>query len=124
MIRNRLVRVLGIAVAGIALAGGSAVAATGKQAAAPATKITVKMREFNFDTSSDIAKAGKITFVVKNAGNTVHNYFFPDINKGSKFIQPGQSQTFVLTLKPGTYRYICTIPRHAENGMAGALVVK
>jgi len=124
VIRNRLALVAGIAAVGLTLVGGSALAATGSHVVLP-SKITVKAQEFLFTTSADTVKAGKVTFVVTNKGNTVHNFVFPTMgNKGSRFLQSGQTQTFSLVLKAGRYPYICSIPRHAEQGMQGVLVVK
>ena len=93
-------------------------------AAGPPAKSTFDMREFAFDTTTDIVKAGTITITGKNKGNVVHNLVFQTINKKTAFIQPGKSFKLVLKLKPGSYSYVCTIPRHAQDGMQGVLTVK
>ena len=100
------------------------VLAGGAFAAAPPSKVAVNMREFGFDTTTDIVKAGKVTITGKNKGNAPHNLVFTTLNLKTAFIQPGKTFRLVATLKPGSYPYLCTIPRHAENGMQGVLVVK
>ena len=38
--------------------------------------------------------------------------------------RPGQTRTIRFTIdQPGTYRIVCTVPGHADAGMAGTLVV-
>ncbi len=93
-------------------------------AAGPPARATFNMREFGFDTTTDIVKAGTVTITGKNMGNSVHNLVFTTLKKKTAFIQPGKSFKLVLKLAPGSYPYVCTIPRHAENGMQGTLVVK
>ena len=115
---------LRFALAAVLIVASYTVLAGGAFAAAPPSKDTFTMREFAFDTTSDIVKAGKVTITVKNTGNTVHNLVFTTIKLKTPFIQPGKSFKLVATLKPGRYAYVCTLPRHAENGMQGVLVVK
>ena len=93
-------------------------------AAGPPAKVTFNMREFAFDTTTDIVKAGMVTITGKNKGNSVHNLVFKTVKGKTAFIQPGKSFKLVVKLAPGSYAYVCTIPRHAENGMQGVLVVK
>ncbi len=108
----------------VLMVAASATLAGGAFAAAPPSKDTFTMREFAFDTTSDIVKAGNVTITVKNTGNTVHNLVFTTIKLKTPFIQPGKTFKLVAKLKPGSYPYVCTLPRHAENGMQGVLVVK
>jgi uncharacterized cupredoxin-like copper-binding protein len=39
-------------------------------------------------------------------------------------VDPGSANLTVTFTKPGTYRYLCTLPGHAEAGMKGVLTVK
>ena len=34
-------------------------------------------------------------------------------------LKPGKSATLKVTLKKGSYKYICTVPGHASFGMKG-----
>jgi uncharacterized cupredoxin-like copper-binding protein len=36
----------------------------------------------------------------------------------------GGSKTLSLNLKPGTYKFYCTVPGHRQAGMAGTLTVQ
>jgi uncharacterized cupredoxin-like copper-binding protein len=36
----------------------------------------------------------------------------------------GGSRTLSLTLKPGTYKFYCTVPGHRAAGMEGTLTVQ
>jgi uncharacterized cupredoxin-like copper-binding protein len=36
----------------------------------------------------------------------------------------GATKTLSLDLKPGTYKYFCTVPGHRMAGMEGTLTVK
>ena len=36
----------------------------------------------------------------------------------------GESKTLSVTLKPGTYKFYCSVPGHRMAGMEGTLVVK
>jgi uncharacterized cupredoxin-like copper-binding protein len=36
----------------------------------------------------------------------------------------GGSKTLAVTLKPGTYKFYCSVPGHRQAGMEGTLEVK
>lgn len=104
-----------------ALAVGSSSAAT--QQTTATTTIQVKAGEFFFKLSKgSLAKPGTVVFAVKNAGHLAH-----DLKIGGKktaLIQPGKSATLkVVFTKAGHYRYLCTVPGHAAQGMQGTFVV-
>jgi uncharacterized cupredoxin-like copper-binding protein len=84
---------------------------------ATATTITVKATEFKFTLSKKSAHHGKVTFKVTNKGHVSHDF---KINgKKTKLLSPGKSATLVVTLKKGSFKYICTVPGHAAAGMKG-----
>jgi len=84
--------------------------------------VNVTAKDFKFLLSAKSAKAGKIKFVLKNTGNAPH-----DFKIGSKAptarVTKGKSTSIVVTLKRGTYKYICTVPGHAALGMKGTFRV-
>jgi uncharacterized cupredoxin-like copper-binding protein len=43
---------------------------------------------------------------------------------GATPIFQGGSKTLSLNLKPGTYKFYCSVPGHRQAGMEGTLVVK
>lgn len=91
------------------------VASTTNQAAAPQT-VQVTETEFRIAVAGYKAKAGKFTFEVKNAGKIAHDLAIRGGPK-TKLIQPGQSATLSVTLKPGKHHLYCSVPGHEQAGM-------
>ena len=108
----------------LALSGGAAVA---EGVTAP-QKVTVTMTDFKFKLTKasrvvKTLKAGKTTFTMLNKGKSIHDFDIVKVKNGP-FIAPGKRGKYTVTLKKGTWRYICTVPRHVALGMSGKLVVK
>jgi uncharacterized cupredoxin-like copper-binding protein len=109
------------AVSVVALTG---TAAASKTAVPAPTKITVTATEFDFTFSKvSLKKPGKVIFTVINKGQIAHNLQFKTLHKTTKMLQPGQKTTLTVTFKKGSFSYLCTVPRHAEQGMAGSFKV-
>ena len=87
-----------------------------------ATTITVTAKEFKFVLSAKSAKAGKVTFKVKNAGKLDHD--FKIAGKKTPMLKPGKSATITATVKKGKNSYICTVSGHAAAGMKGSFTGK
>jgi uncharacterized cupredoxin-like copper-binding protein len=109
-----------VAVAVLALAG-SAQASPTRTAA---TTIQVKAGEFYFKLSSkSLKKPGKVTFVVKNAGQVTHDFKID--GKSTPLLKPGSTAKLVVTFKKaGKYPYLCTVFGHASAGMEGSFTVR
>jgi plastocyanin len=80
-----------------------------------------------YTTDEATAKAGKVTIDFKNPQGLTHDVAIEDesgetIGK-TELIAESQTST-TIDLKPGTYKYYCTVPGHREAGMEGTLVVK
>jgi uncharacterized cupredoxin-like copper-binding protein len=45
-------------------------------------------------------------------------------NLGATETFSGGSKTLSVTLKPGTYKFFCTVPGHRQAGMEGTLTVQ
>jgi uncharacterized cupredoxin-like copper-binding protein len=86
------------------------------------TTVTVNMVEYAFQLSQSTIPSGQITFVINNKGNEVHNFAILG-NKAGAQIAPGASETWTVSLPPGTYNYQCDVPFHAANGMVGQFTV-
>jgi uncharacterized cupredoxin-like copper-binding protein len=108
-------RLIASALVVAALSAGSAAAAT--------SPVTVKAGEFYFKLSkSSIAKPGTVVFAVKNVGHLAHDLKIA--GKKTPLIQPGKSATLrVVFTKAGSFKYLCTVPGHAANGMEGTFIV-
>lgn len=105
---------------------------------------TVQLKEFKLTPKPAIAKAGKVTFVVKNAGKLEHEMVVLKTNtpagklvvnaksrvseKGSVGeagdIKPGQTKKLTLTLKPGKYVLLCNLAGHYKAGQYAGFTVK
>lgn len=87
-----------------------------------ATVVAVTATEFHYKLSQSSVPHGTITFKVTNKGTIGHD--FKIAGKKTPLIPKGKSATLTVTLKAGTYPYLCTVPGHAAAGMKGTLVVK
>jgi uncharacterized cupredoxin-like copper-binding protein len=118
----------------IAFAG--AVSAGAHTMAANATVVTVtagKPGPFAFTLSTKTIKAGAVTFKITNKGALSHTFKVCSSPKGGSAnscsgkvtgtIAPGKSATLSVTLKKGSYEYLCTVPSHAAAGMKGDIKV-
>jgi uncharacterized cupredoxin-like copper-binding protein len=115
------------ALAGIAIVGpGPAVSASSQTKVVTPIKISVVAREWSFTFSKNSVKAGStVIFAVKNKGATAHDLVFTTLGKKTPLLSPGKSATLrVVFKKKGRYAYICSVPRHAERGMADSFLVK
>jgi plastocyanin len=88
----------------------------------PPRTILVQEYEFGFKLSQQTISAGKVTFVMGNIGSLTHNFDLIGAMDGP-FLVPGQTSTITVTLKPGTYTYVCSVKYHAAEGMQGTLTV-
>jgi plastocyanin len=101
--------------------------------AAPATggeqKLSVAANpegQLKYDKTSLTAKAGKVTIDFTNKASLGHNLTIESggsvINATPTFVEG--SKTLSLTLKPGTYKFYCSVPGHRQAGMEGTLTVQ
>jgi uncharacterized cupredoxin-like copper-binding protein len=98
------------------------IATAGKHTGRPAAAVAVSGKEYRFTPSSISVSHGAVTFRFTNRGKIGH-----DLNvdgKKTPVINPGKTATIIVSLKKGTYTFICTVPGHAKLGMKGTLKVK
>jgi uncharacterized cupredoxin-like copper-binding protein len=107
-------------------------------AASHAVTVNVTALDYSFKFSKKVAPAGKVTFVVKNAGKKLHNFKINYlvvkvkntrnvrvIAKKTPILKPGKSAKVVVTFKDGgKFAYTSTVPGDAKKGMKGAFTVK
>ena len=100
--------------------GGCSEAAGGGEA------VEISATEYKFDPSAVSAKAGEVTFTLKNDGSAEHNLEVEGngIEEVSDTIGGGQSTELAVELKPGTYEMYCAIDGHKDLGMEGEITVE
>jgi uncharacterized cupredoxin-like copper-binding protein len=88
-----------------------------------ATSVNVRMTEFKFGLSKKTVPRGTVTFKLVNKGNISHDFKIK--GKKSPLYRSGKGGVLrVRFTKPGRYRYLCTVPGHADEGMKGVLTVR
>jgi uncharacterized cupredoxin-like copper-binding protein len=106
----------------VLLVAGGALATAGVSLGASSVRVAAgSPSEFRFQLSGK-ARPGTVTFRVTNRGDLRHD--FRIAGKKTRLIAPGRSATLRVTLRRGSYRYICTVPGHANAGMRGRLRVR
>ncbi|HST04978.1 MAG TPA: hypothetical protein VLQ48_09600 [Chloroflexia bacterium] len=106
-----------------------ATATTASGQSAGDTAVSAVLREWAIDLSTSEVPAGDITFTVTNKGVMSHNLTVVDstgsvIGATPTFSGRQGAQTLEVTLAPGTYTLLCSLPGHAAQGQKTTLVVK
>ena len=115
---------------GQAAATPTAVAASASGSTGGATtQVQGTLREWAIDLSQSEVPAGTVAFSVTNTGMMRHNFTVLDANGNEIGRTPdfGSSegpQTLQVTLQPGTYTIICSLPGHAQRGQKTQITVK
>jgi uncharacterized cupredoxin-like copper-binding protein len=111
----------GEAEAGGATATETATTSTAPTQTAPSAPIAVKVTEVDFKIQlpKTTFKAGPTTFQVTNSGKVPHDLVVKGngVNAKTPLLNPGQSKTLKVDLKPGTYELYCSVPGHKQLGM-------
>lgn len=74
-----------------------------------------------------MAKAGKVSIDFTNSPPLDHNVTIESASKQVVGATPtfhGGSKTLSVNLKPGIYKFFCSIPGHRIAGIEGTLTVK
>jgi plastocyanin len=111
------------ALAAVAL---TATIAASALAAPQAQTIRVTERDYRIGLSAP-PKAGRVTFVVRNAGEDAHDFLVRGGGKTfrTRGIAPGGSARLTATLKRGVrYQFWCSVGSHAKKGMRGSFVAR
>jgi plastocyanin len=83
--------------------------------------------QLKYEPTTLTAKAGKVSIDFENASPVGHNVTIASSSGAVVGETPtfqGGSKTLSLNLKPGTYKFYCSVPGHRQAGMEGTLVVK
>jgi plastocyanin len=79
-----------------------------------------------YNTTALSAKAGKVSIAFANMSPVGHNVTVASSSGAVVGATPtfsGSSKTLALNLKPGTYKFYCSVPGHRQAGMEGTLTV-
>ncbi len=80
-----------------------------------------------YDKTSLTAKAGNVSIDFTNMASLSHNLTVASSSGAVVGATPtfqGGSKTVSLNLKPGTYKFYCSVPGHRAAGMEGTLTVQ
>jgi len=91
------------------------------------TKLDIVATEYSYDPANVPLDARTIAIALHNQGQVEHDLELigpQGVVAHIETTQPGVTRGFSVTLKPGTYRFICTIEDHAQRGMTGTLTVR
>ncbi len=83
--------------------------------------------QLKYDTTSLSAAAGKVSINFTNMAPLGHNVTIASSSGAVVGATPtfeGGSKTLSVNLKPGTYKFYCSVPGHRQAGMEGTLTVK
>jgi plastocyanin len=83
--------------------------------------------QLKYSTTSLSAKAGKVSIAFTNMSAVEHNVTIASSSGSVVGATPtfsGGSKTLSLSLKPGVYKFYCSVPGHRMAGMEGTLTVK
>jgi plastocyanin len=83
--------------------------------------------QLKYDKTSLTAKAGSVAIDFTNTAPLPHNVTVESSSGSTVGATPtfqGGSKALTLNLKPGTYKFYCSVPGHRQAGMEGTLVVK
>ena len=105
--------------------------------------VSVKLDEFNVNPAVQGARAGKVTFALKNTGKAEHEFVVLRTLKAAGSlapgggeageagnvgevgsVKPGQQKKLTLTLAKGHYSLICNLPGHYAGGQFADFYVR
>ena len=112
-----------IALAALGVAGG--VMAADRWIDAGAMHATVVARDARFEPPDITVLEGRtVVLSFRNDDPVFHDWEVEGLANVDAGARPGQTQRIRFRIdEPGTYRIVCTVPGHADAGMAGTLVV-
>jgi plastocyanin len=115
----------GSVLAGLVCAAGLG-AARHRSAHAP-TQLSVRLSEWKVELSQPTIPAGTTRFAITNAGSIPHGFEVEGqgLEQETALIQPGETDTLTLTLKPGRYEAYCPVgaDSHKKLGMEAHFTV-
>lgn len=109
--------VVALVLGAVALGGG----------AAPG-RMQVVAREFSFQLSRAQLRPGVVTIELANFGEDAHDLRVQRVGArhiaGTPVVQAGGRAELTVTLRPGRYRFWCSLADHRARGMNATIVVR
>jgi uncharacterized cupredoxin-like copper-binding protein len=112
-------------------------------AAAPARNVAVKLVDFKVQPTASVGAAGRITFRVRNSGNTTHEMVVLRTNSPASSLplkdgradesgnvgetgdlKVGATKAISLNLRSGHYALVCNLPGHYNLGQRTDFTVR
>ncbi|MBA3421864.1 MAG: hypothetical protein H0U12_08235 [Thermoleophilaceae bacterium] len=122
-----------MAVAAFAGCGGEADQAGRTVTVPPGRSVELVGNEFSFDAKTVLVEGAKasggvtVQIRLRNQGALAHNLRIYQGDRevgGTPTFQGGMTRSATVSLKPGDYRFVCTVGDHAERGMVGELAAR
>ena len=127
---RRCATLLGLALSTV-VAGGCG---DGPTSAATDRAVSVTLDEYRIAPQTIRAAAGRLRIAARNDGLLTHNLVIETQPRSStapsrrlrqlRTLHHGERTARRVTLRPGTYRLVCTIANHETLGQYGTLIVK
>jgi uncharacterized cupredoxin-like copper-binding protein len=116
---RRTVRAL---LGGVAVVAATMLASCGGDASGTdAPVVDIELGRYTISPNDLTITAGSVTLQVTNVDTMAHNLVAA--GKGTRILEPGETQTIPADIEVGDYRMWCDIPGHAELGQLGVLRV-
>lgn len=83
--------------------------------------------QLKYNKTSLTAKAGEVSIDFTNMSSLSHNVTLESSSGATLGATPtfqGGTKALTLDLKPGVYKFFCSVPGHRTAGMEGTLTVK
>jgi hypothetical protein len=98
-------------------------------AAPPPARVQVVAQEFRYSLSRQVIRQGRAVIELRNIGQDAHDLVLARAD-GTRVVvrwpeaEPGAVIDREVTLKPGLYRFTCTVANHRALGMQALLRVR
>ena len=95
----------------------------------PPARVQIVAQEFRFSLSRRTIKAGLAVLELRNMGQDAHDLVLERADGNACLVrwpmaQPGAVVDREIRLRPGLYRFVCTVANHRALGMQATLVVR
>ena len=97
----------------------------------PGATVNMRADEYRFDPGRITVKArgrrARVRITLENRGSLAHNIHIREGDRdlaATRSFPEGERRSVSATLRPGSYRYVCTVADHEELGMTGKLEIR